>query len=182
VPGDEIKARLCEDSCVFSIRESVLADAEGIARASVESWRTTYRGILPDQVLATLDLSARVTKRRTIISGGEGLHLVALDGDELVAFCDAGPARADAIGRGEIYAIYLLERVQRQGLGRELFSRARAWLATHSLSPVSVWVIDANVAARRFYEAMGGRPVSSKTIVLAGVMVTEVAYVFDDRQ
>lgn len=87
--------------------------------------------------------------------------------------------REGATTAGEVYAIYLLERVQRRGLGRELFSRARAWLAAHGMQTVSVWVIDTNAAARLFYEAMGGRLGSSTQKVLAGVTVTAVAYLYD---
>ena len=32
----------------FAVREAVLADAQGIADVSADSWRTSYRGILPD--------------------------------------------------------------------------------------------------------------------------------------
>lgn len=44
----------------LSIRESVLGDAEAIARVSVESWRTSYRGTLPDSLLAGLDTQATI--------------------------------------------------------------------------------------------------------------------------
>jgi hypothetical protein len=34
-------------------------DAEAIARVHVDSWRTTYQGILPDEVLAGLSVERR---------------------------------------------------------------------------------------------------------------------------
>lgn len=36
------------------IREATPADAAAIARVHVESWRATYRGIVPDDYLARL--------------------------------------------------------------------------------------------------------------------------------
>ena len=44
----------------FGIREATPADAIGIARAHTESWQTSYRGILPDTVLADASIVAKV--------------------------------------------------------------------------------------------------------------------------
>ncbi len=47
---------------------------------------------------------------------------------------------------------------------------------------MSVWVIEGNTTARRFYEALGGgRSGVTKQIELSGVPVTEVEYVWDVR-
>jgi hypothetical protein len=35
-------------------REAIIADVAAIARVHVESWRTTYRGLLPDDYLGHL--------------------------------------------------------------------------------------------------------------------------------
>ncbi|HEY5925101.1 MAG TPA: GNAT family N-acetyltransferase [Kofleriaceae bacterium] len=164
----------------FVIRDAVLEDADAIARVSAESWRSSYRGILPDEVLVAIDVEKRAAKRREILMTGEGLHLVVHDEGELVGFCDAGPDRGGQPGRGEVYAIYLLDRAQRRGLGRMLFGRARAWLSAHGMAAMSVWVIENNFDARCFYEALGGQPAGSKQIELSGVAVTELAYEWDE--
>jgi len=75
----------------YKIRDATLGDAEAIARVSAESWRASYRGILPDDVLAAIDVAIRTAKRQAILQRGDGLHVVALDGDELFGLCDAGP-------------------------------------------------------------------------------------------
>ena len=46
------------------VRPARLADAEAIARIEVETWRTTYAGMLPDRVL--LNMSER---RQTVVLG-----------------------------------------------------------------------------------------------------------------
>jgi GNAT superfamily N-acetyltransferase len=163
----------------FIIRDAVLEDADAIARVSAESWRSSYRGVLPDEVLASIDVDKRAAKRRDLLRAGEGLYLVARDARELVGFCDAGPHRDGAPGRGEVYAIYLLERVKRRGLGGKLFRCAQAWLAARGMPVVSVWVIEANSPARRFYEALGGRATVTKQSNVSGVPVVEVEYVWD---
>lgn len=42
-----------------AIREAGCADATGIARVHVESWRTTYGGLMPDAVLDGLAVEQR---------------------------------------------------------------------------------------------------------------------------
>lgn len=35
----------------MKIRKAVLTDAKGIAKVHVDSWRTTYKNIIPDEFL-----------------------------------------------------------------------------------------------------------------------------------
>ncbi|MBK5442208.1 hypothetical protein JFU13_03915 [Peribacillus sp. TH24] len=41
------------------IREATLADAEGIAKVHVDSWKTTYANIIPDEYLNNLIYEGR---------------------------------------------------------------------------------------------------------------------------
>lgn len=47
-----------------SIRGATVADAEGIAHIHVASWRSTYRGIMPDALLAGLSMERRAANWR----------------------------------------------------------------------------------------------------------------------
>lgn len=38
----------------MQIRKATINDAEGIAKVHVDSWRTTYKGIIPDEFLYNL--------------------------------------------------------------------------------------------------------------------------------
>jgi hypothetical protein len=60
----------------FIIRDAVLEDADAIARVSAESWRCGYRGILPDEVLAAIDVEKRAapTIGRTRICSTNRCH------------------------------------------------------------------------------------------------------------
>jgi GNAT superfamily N-acetyltransferase len=165
----------------FAIREAVPADADGIARAHADSWRTSYRGILPDDVIDRIDVGQRVATRREILRDPTTFHLVAYDvthGD-IVGFCDAGPTRRQVPHPGEIYALYLVHRAKRYGLGTELFERAAAWLAAGGRRSLIVWVLEGNHHARRFYEAIGGREAGRVRSSVGGYPVVEVSYTWD---
>jgi len=166
-------------SARFGIREAVEGDAVGIARTHIASWQSSYRGILPEHVLDGLDLRRRTETRKGILRAAAGCHLVAYDlshGD-IVGFCDAGPhRRASPAATGEIYALYLEHHAKRHGLGGELLTRARAWLAARGMASMAIWVLEANHHARRFYEAMGGALAGRIHTRVYGVPVVEVAY------
>ena len=165
----------------FAIREATPDDAEGIARAHTASWQESYRGILPETVLDRIDVGQRVETRRRILRDPSVFQLVAYDvthGD-IVGFCDAGPARRHVAYAGEVYAIYLVQRAKRYGLGAELFERVQAWLVASGMRSMIVWVLDNNHHARRFYEAMGGRPAQKLPSSVGGFPIVELAYVWD---
>jgi hypothetical protein len=44
---------------MMQIREASLPDAAGIARVHVDTWRSAYRGIVPNPVLDEANLGAR---------------------------------------------------------------------------------------------------------------------------
>lgn len=166
----------------FALRAAVPADAEGIARAHVESWQSAYRGILPPNVLDFIDVGQRVeSRRRSLTAASSGLHLVAYDRShgDIVGFCDAGPSRRAGPLRGEIYALYLVTYAKRHGLGAELLERAVAWFKAAGLPSMIIWVLESNSHARGFYAAMGGRPTDRIRSSVAGFPVFEIAYLWD---
>jgi ribosomal protein S18 acetylase RimI-like enzyme len=165
----------------FAIREATLADAEGIARSHTRSWQTSYRGILPDSVLDLIDVGQRASSRRQILRDDSVFKLVAYDvtHQDIVGFCDAGPSRRPGPWAGEIYAIYIEHHAKRHGLGLEMFERTCAWLRAKQMPSLVIWVLENNLHARRFYEAMGGRAAARVRSRVGGFPVIEQSYVWD---
>lgn len=165
----------------FAIRTATLSDADGIARAHTASWRSSYRGILPDAVLDRIDVDQRAASWRRVLTDPGVLCLVAYDTThrEIVGFCDAGRPRGDSPYAAEVYRIYLEHHAKRHGLGREMFDLVADWLRAQQLRSLVIWVLENNHHARRFYEAMGGRPGSSVASAVSGFAVVELAYVWD---
>jgi GNAT superfamily N-acetyltransferase len=165
----------------FAIRAATVADAEGIAHAHTASWRTSYRGILPDAVLDRIDVDQRAMSWRRVLADRSILTLVAYDTThhDIVGFCDAGRTRGDSRYAAEVYRIYIEHHAKRHGLGREMFEQVTDWLRRQDLRSLVIWVLDNNHHARRFYEAMGGRAASRKPSNVSGFAVVELAYVWD---
>ena len=159
-----------------------MSDAPGIARVHVASWRSTYVGIVPDEYLASLDCTERERVWGRLITDDSQFTSVAehrIDG--IVGFVSGGPTRMDDMTcTGELYAIYLLEQHQRQGIGRRLVTELSTWLLSQDISSMYTWVLAKN-PSRRFYESLGGIEFRRQSITIGGRDVVEVAYGWDDN-
>lgn len=157
------------------IREARPEDAAAIARVHVDSWRTTYRGLVPDEVLANLRYDERENNWIGILRDQTKFTYVA-DENGVVGFANGGPERSKTVDYdGELYAIYLLESHQRRGIGRALVSAFAGRLAKEGYRSMLVWVLVDN-PFRKFYEALGGVEVKRKKHRVHGVMLDEVSY------
>jgi GNAT superfamily N-acetyltransferase len=143
------------------IRPAVLGDEPGIARVHVASWQDAYAGHMPAEFLAGLDVGQRTEAWRQRLPAARrsrGDILVAVSGTDIVGFVHYGPARdedADPRRTGEIGAIYLCPESIGQGMGRLLMDAAVAGLAEVGYADATLWVLDGNARARRFYERAG---------------------------
>ena len=164
------------DTARFAVRQAELADATEIARVQTQSWQTSYRGILPDSILDTMNVARRASMRREILLDTSALNLVAYDVThrDLVGFCNAGQSRRQGPLVGELYEIYLVEYAKRYGLGRELFESAMDWCRANEMTSMIVWVLETNHHARRFYDAMGGSPSGRVQSAVRGYPVIEI--------
>lgn len=167
-----------------TVRPAIPADAPGIARVHVDTWRTTYRGLVPDEVLAGLSYEKGQARwERTLQDPESGQFVfVAADGKsgQVVGFAVAGPERTgDPVYTGEVYAIYILEAYQRKGLGRRLIGACARELAGRDRKAMLIWVLRDN-PNRPFYEALGGVKLRSQPLEIGGATLEEIAYGWPD--
>ncbi len=171
------------DSPPVSIRTAAAGDAAAIAKAHVDSWRTTYAGIMPDDYLARLSYDGRERVWRKILAEPARREFVYVAEDEtreVVGFTSGGPERSgDPAHRGELYAVYLLENFQRRGIGRRLILSVAERLLQAGLDSMLAWVLAKN-PSRGFYAALGGEVVSEKPTEVGGAKLMEVAYGWKD--
>lgn len=142
------------------VRWAEAGDAAAIARVHVESWRATYRGLLPDEVLAALDVPQRTREWRERLREGSFPTLIAERGGEVLGFCTlAMPARdaeePDTVA--EIPALYLDPRHQREGIGSRLLEAALAEMRARGFREAMLWMLAGNEGAARFYARTGWR-------------------------
>ncbi len=141
------------------IREGEPRDAEAIATIHVRSWQEAYRGQLSDEYLDGLKVEDRLAMHRHALERPppEYRMWVAEEGDRVVGFAVTGRGEdADADERtGELYAIYLEPEQVGTGLGRTLLDHAVGDLRERGYLAATLWVLETNARARRFYEVAG---------------------------
>ncbi len=165
------------------IRRATVEDVDSICDLHLRSWQAFYRGLIPDGVLddfaATQD-ERRERRRLQIASDGSTVTTwVAMHRSRIVGFALTNPSRdADATpGTGEVSALYVLPEFAGRGAGRSLLARAVHDLAEQGFTRASLWVLDSNARARRFYEIAGWRADgAAKTEVRPGGELDEVRY------
>ena len=158
------------------ICQATSGDAPAIARVQVRTWQHTYRGILPDPFLDSLDVERSAESWRAVISDRRRItHVV--DAPGVVGFCTAGPARGDPTGfRGEVEAIYVDPADQGQGHGTALVRATMGWLAARRLTPVLVWALEANTNAHGFYRSLGAQRLDTRLLRIADALYPEVGF------
>jgi ribosomal protein S18 acetylase RimI-like enzyme len=178
------RRRLRVDDSSIAIRTARPCDAVGIASVHVASWQEIYATLLPAEMLAKLSVPERTYRWTHLLEGfeqdGADRAFVAEVSDEIVGFISVGVQRSEGLRRdgfdAEITAVYVLERTQRRGIGQALLRRGAGHLLRHGLGAASLWVLEANTKARRFYERLGGRLVAEREEVRPETVLREVAY------
>jgi hypothetical protein len=77
----------------FTVRKSRTEDATAIAFVHVESWKTTYAGIVPDAYLASLSFESRTEKWKEQFQSGTTLIFVVEDASGIFGFASGGELR-----------------------------------------------------------------------------------------
>jgi ribosomal protein S18 acetylase RimI-like enzyme len=149
----------------MGVRRATVDDAEPIERIRVETWRATYRGLLPDGLIDQLQPNVERRRERLRSASPSDLNFVAEDASDVVGYAFAGPERThDRQYAGEIYAIYVLPAAQGRGHGRALVRECARELASQGVTSLLIWVLRENRIGRGFYEHIGGAVVREKPL------------------
>jgi L-amino acid N-acyltransferase YncA len=165
---------------IAAIRRAAISDAAEIARIHVETWRTTYPGIVPAATLATLDQAEREQSWRERLISDRFPIVLARSEDAVVGFA-AGGALREPIGifDAELYALYVQKGAHGCGAGQALCRAVASELRSLGYSGLVVWVLAANPAVS-FYQHLGGYAVAEKTIEIGGAALREIAFGWPD--
>jgi ribosomal protein S18 acetylase RimI-like enzyme len=167
----------------LTIRLALPVDAPAIAALHARTWQWAYKGIIPADYLAALN--ERVEQRarwwdEQLAAPDPAVRVwVALLVDRLVGFCGTGPSRDDDAlpGTAEVRSIYLDPSATGRAIGRALFTHAVNDLRAQGYRAATLWVLEQNRRARRFYEAAGWQPDgAAKHDQRPGFVLREVRY------
>ena len=144
----------------MTLRRATNADAAAVGRIHVESWNVAYRGIMPDDVIARTDLAYRTKFWAVRIADPDWPVFVMEERGKCVAFCQMIPSRDpddDPAKVGHITSIHVLPQLRGAGHGRALMNHVVAEFVKRGFAALTLWVLEENHPARRFYERYGFR-------------------------
>jgi ribosomal protein S18 acetylase RimI-like enzyme len=151
------------------------ADAENIALLHTDSWQRHYRGAFSDAFLDGDLLTDRLSVWSTRLAAPSDA-MTAAHAITVVAEDDAGLAGFvhvvfddDARWGSLVDNLHVAHDRKGTGLGKTLLLRGAEGAAEQATSPgVHLWVLEQNVAAQGFYQAMGGAFVEKRTALPPG--------------
>ena len=166
-----------------TIRPATNADVLTMARVRIVSWRETYPGMLPEPMLARMSIADEAIRWQRMLDRprewGGTIAFVAEQDGELIGYGSCGEQRTQLLRNrgftGEVGELYVLRNAQRMGAGSGLMTGMAGALFERGHRAMCLWVLEANSAARRFYERLGGTPIARK-----GGSLKEIAYAWSD--
>lgn len=172
----------------MQIRKATEADINALASIHIEGWQAAYGGLVDQHYLDSLSLEARQADWQGWMASGES--------ETLLAEVDGAPAGFITYGRtktappgdskirplypAEIYALYLLPAIWRQGIGSALLRAAAHNIKAQKMNGLCLWVLDGNSRAKSFYEKTYGQRVGKKEIMIGPNRLKELCYGWRD--
>jgi GNAT superfamily N-acetyltransferase len=163
------------------IREAGPDDAGPVGGLHAMSWKSAYRGILPDSYLDH-NLEGERKKywaEKLAALSSKEFVLVADTGKEIIGFAalmDKPEKGYDAL----IDNLHVHPDVKGQGVGGQLMKAVIDRLLETGRKSFYLWVLKGNIAAEAFYKAKGGKPADSGTVLFGGTLVGETRFVWED--
>jgi GNAT superfamily N-acetyltransferase len=135
-------------------------DASAVAGVHVRSWQAAFAGLVPQHFLDAMDQSREEAEWKVRIAEAQwpwsGV-LVAETGAGIVGFAGFSPSQ-ETPAIAEIGTLYAIPEVWGTGIGRQLMLATLTALGQADYTHATLWVLEANERARRFYEAAGWLP------------------------
>ncbi|MDM5248349.1 GNAT family N-acetyltransferase [Lysinibacillus sp. G4S2] len=163
----------------MKIREATMQDAQGIGKVHVDSWRTTYKDIIPDSFLNNLSYEQRTELWKKNITIKDNYVLVVENElGEIIGFATASNKETNDVPySSDLTSIYLLEECQGKGIGKQLLKELFIFFKKKNHQSIFVEVLAEN-KTRYFYEYYGAEYVKTVQINIGGKVLEEFVYVW----
>ena len=160
-----------------------MSDAAGLARVQVASWRASFAGLGPDEVLTELTSEAAEEQwagrwLEAITTPPTSRHRVhvALEADRtsVAGFAAAGPATDTDLWPGtdgELYELHVLPELTARGHGGRLLHAVADTLADDGFQTACTWALASDDKRVSFLEDAGWAPDGSHSNLDMGVKV-----------
>ena len=160
-----------------------LSNAQDVAYVHVNSWKAAYKGIVPDDYLDGLSVGKSAQRFKEIKAKGKAHHyLMYVDEKPAGVFVFSKSFDEDADkDTADIGAIYFLPEYWGKGFGTKLIDFGIAEIKKTGYKAITLWVLEQNIRARKFYEKKGFVFDGTKEDINIGKQLVKVRYRMDIR-
>lgn len=163
------------------IRKANVEDSRGIVEVKMSSWLTTYKGLMPDEVLKNRQdtIEERIPRTESQIREYNNIY-VAVDNDRVIGTMSYGESRNEKYkDYGEINFIYLLDEYKGQGIGKKLFMTGIKELIDMGYNSMILNVLEGNKTIG-FYEKYSGKKIDQIEEIFVNTPLVENIMLFED--
>ena len=160
----------------FQIQEANLKHAQGLANVHIKTWRHSYKGIIDQDYLDSLNLKQREERWTNILqtpNRKSQIYVTLNSKDQVIGFYSIGESREKEHNfTHELMAIYILPEYQGRGLGRFMFEDIKQKL--HALNAKSLCVVVLKEGpAVAYYKKMGAQIIQARKDEIGGKQYKE---------
>ncbi|SNS99142.1 Acetyltransferase (GNAT) family protein [Anaerovirgula multivorans] len=164
----------------MEIRKATLDEVKDISRIHALSWKSAYKGIIPQAYLDELKEDFWVPSFTSWIKDNVLTVQLILDNGHSVGCVAYGKSRDKYLPNwGEIVSIYLLPEYFGRGYGNKLLESALLDLKRLGYQNIYLWVLKENQRARYFYEKNKLQCNKDECICeIMGEQFTDIRYIY----
>lgn len=165
----------------YTVRLATIDDSPALARIQVNSYRTAYAGIMPQDYLDQFSYEEQEQDWQDLLSGPMSDILLVLERSdgEIAGYALGRPHQTDLPGYDcELVALHVRQSEQGQGAGRQLVVAMARQFQDLGFQAMMLWVLAANGKAQAFYEQLGGQRLEAIQTTSTGAI--EVAHGWPD--
>ena len=164
----------------IKIRKATVDDIDSIVKIKIDSWKDTYKGIVSDEFLNSMDYKENFAKFKKEIENENSIkqNYVMTKDDIVIGYAKFSILNNESYD-SQIYAIYIDYKLKNRGYGTILLNYVKAYLKNNGCKNMVLWCIYRNYPSRIFYEKRGGIEGKKIKSLIGPQRIYEISYIFD---
>lgn len=164
------------------IRNIEEKDITSVVDIQIEDWKITYKGIIDDDFLNSMDKNAKIEKRKRDYKNNG--FIVAELNNEIVGYCryidnnNFISKEIDDIDC-ELLALYVKANLKYNGIGTQMFQFVIDEFKKKNKTKMILWCLKDNEPSKKFYTKMGGRIAGERDVKIGDKNYLEVCFLYN---
>ncbi|WP_446786493.1 GNAT family N-acetyltransferase [Macellibacteroides fermentans] len=151
-----LKSSTSRGGVTLDIKTASIHDVKEISYIHASSWKTAYKGIVPQEYLDNLKNDFWIPSFEKWISDNTITAKLAYTGNEAIGCISYGKSRDISLPDwGEIVSLYVLPKYLGRGFGKALLMSAINDMYNKGFENIYLWVLEENLQAQKFYRKNG---------------------------